>query len=405
VYSIWVGKFPVWLGLAFIVGALIFARKPIKMVRENRPVNTEFSVTLPHVCVMPNASMSEAIAELLGEDSVLDLIRADLEKTRQIGCEEEWRLGLLTPDIDKFDLSCNLLSRREQLSKFGDPVTMRKLANQIPIKRAAILNPRTYFGAQPNRVMVMHGKVRPRIRQYPGWSYQLAGVAPRHGYRDIRDLEIETDSPFARSRSRLLAKFLQEDGFPLKERYPDGDPLTTERGGAIVVARDSICVIYPRYFVQSRLIDNNGNLVYLGLDENLGYSATWSGVSAAPSVSKKLFRCVKYNEYVPVVRFRSFPYASDFMLPILDTPMSDSGWSDLFIDTRGRAKLFVATEKTLSEWYEMMGRLRQLFFGELASKGYHLLGLTQDETHLHEYFAKKQRILGDYYIIQDWSLI
>jgi hypothetical protein len=93
------------------------------------------------------------------------------------------------------------------------------------------------------------------------------------------------------------------------------------------------------------------------------------------------------------------------MLPILDTPMSDSGWSDLFIDTRGRAKLFAATEKTLSEWYEMMGRLRQLFFGELAKKGYHLLGLTQDEMHLHEYFAKKQRILADYYIIQDWSLM
>jgi hypothetical protein len=52
----------------------------------------------------------------------------------------------------------------------------------------------------------------------------------------------------------------------------------------------------------------------------------------------------------------------------------------------------------------MMERLRQLFFGELAKKGYHLLGLTKDEMHLHEYLSKKQRILEDYFIIQDWSL-
>ena len=38
--------------------------------------------------------------------------------------------------------------------------------------------------------------------------------------------------------------------------------------------------------------------------------------------------------------------------------MSDSSWADLFIDTRGKAKLFIAKEKTLEEWKEMMERLR-----------------------------------------------
>jgi len=54
----------------------------------------------------------------------------------------------------------------------------------------------------------------------------------------------------------------------------------------------------------------------------------------------------------------AIPNASNFMLPILDTPMSDSSWADLFIDTRGKAKLFIAKEKTLEEWKEMMERLR-----------------------------------------------
>jgi hypothetical protein len=403
-YNIWVGKFSVLLGLAFIVVALVFIRKPIKLVRDNRPVHAEFSLVVPQLDRIRSSVTPEFIAEILSEDSVINIIKTDLEKTRQIGYKEQWRLGLLTPDIDTYDLSYNLLSRRERLSKFPDPVTMRNLADEIPIKRAAILNPTTYFRVQPNRIMITHGTVKPMIQQYPGWTYRLIGEAPSHGYRSIRDLKIDTDSPSARNRNRSLPRFLQEDGFPLKEYYPDGDPLTTERGGTIIVDGEDIRVIYPNYFVQRRLIDDLGNLVYLGLDENFGYSSTWNGVSVVPSISKKLYRCVTYNEYIPMVRFRSFPYASDFMLPILDTPMSESGWSDLFVDTRGKARLYIAKEKTLNEWYEMMERLRQLFFGELAKKGYHLLGLTKDEMHLHEYLSKKQRILEDYFIIQDWSL-
>ena len=34
-----------------------------------------------------------------------------------------------------------------------------------------------------------------------------------------------------------------------------------------------------------------------------------------------------------------------------------------------------------------------------------LLGLTKDKTHLNEYLTKKQEILADYYIIQDWKLL
>lgn len=403
-YNVWVGNFSVLLGLAFIVVALVLIRKPIKLVRDNRPVHAEFSLVVPQLDRTRSSVTPESIAEILSEDSVLCIIRADLEKTRQIGYKEQWRLGLLTPDIDTYDLSYNLLSRKERMGKFSDPVTRTNLADEVPIKRAAILNPTTYFGVQPNRIMIMHGSVEPMIQQYPGWTYQLIGETPRHGYRNIRDLEIDTDSPSARNRNRPLPRFLQEDGFPLREYYPDGDPLTTERGGTIIVDREDIRVIYPDYFVQRRLIDDLGNLVYLGIDENFGYSSAWNGVSVVPSVSKKLYRCVTYNEYIPIVRFRSFPYASDFMLPILDTPMSESGWSDLFIDTRGKARLYIAKEKTLNEWYEMMERLRQLFFGELAKKRYHLLGLTKDEMHLHEYFSKKQRILEDYFIIQDWSL-
>ena len=84
--------------------------------------------------------------------------------------------------------------------------------------------------------------------------------------------------------------------------------------------------------------------------------------------------------------------------------MSDSGWADLYVDTRGKGRLFIARQKSLAEWYGMMNRLRELLFSELARKEYHLLGLTKDKAHLNEYLAKKQEILADYYIIQDWVL-
>ena len=144
-------------------------------------------------------------------------------------------------------------------------------------------------------------------------------------------------------------------------------------------------------------------LVFLSDVNADAYNVT--GVQMRPSVSKLLLRCISDNEYTPILRYRSFPYASDYMLPILDTPMSCSGWADLFIDSRYRAKLFVAQEKSDAEWVEMMERLRTLFYDELAKKDYHLLGLTQDPVQLQQYLAKKQEILADYYVIRDWQMV
>jgi hypothetical protein len=404
-YNVSAGRFSVLLGAGFIIMALILIRKPLQLVRDHRPVHPELSIALPLPPTSTNVVTPELIAEILSEESVIDAIKNDLKKTRQIRGKEEWRLGLLAPGTDTYDLSYNQLPRRERLSKVFDATARMNLANQIPLRRAAILHSTSYFNLQLNNVLILHGTKEPLIRHTPGWSYRLRSRRPGNAYRNIRDIQINTDAPSARNRNQALPKFLQEDGFPLKDAYPDGDPLTTERGGTIVIDKKTIKIIYSNYFVQSRLIDDEGNLVYMGLDENFQPSSTWCGISVMPSVSRKLYKGVAYNEYVPIVRYRSFPYASDFMLPILDTPLSDSGWADLFIDTRGRAKLFIAKQRTLKEWYEMMERLRQLFFGELARKGYHLLGLTKDQMHLNEYFLKKQRILEDYFIVMDWSLV
>jgi len=167
-YNIWVGKFSLFLGVAIILGDLMLIRKPIKLVRENRPVYAEFSLDLPQLPKLKNGVTSEVITEILSEESVGNIIKNDLKKTLQIGHKEQWRLGLLTPDKDTYDLSYNLLSRKERARKFSDPTSKINLADQIPIKRAAILNATTYFRVQANRILVIHGTVKPMIQQYPG---------------------------------------------------------------------------------------------------------------------------------------------------------------------------------------------------------------------------------------------
>ena len=160
---------------------------------------------------------------------------------------------------------------------------------------------------------------------------------------------------------------------------------------------------YPKYLTQRRLIHDEGNLVDLGIDEGFSLGGVVE-VKMRPAVLDSLVRYVAAKGYTPVLRYHSIPYASDFMIPILDAPISISGWADLFIDTRGKGKLFITRDKTKPEWYEMMARLRQLFYDELARKEYHLLGLAKDKDHLNYYLSRKMDILQDYYIIQDWNL-
>jgi hypothetical protein len=373
-------------------------------VMETRRFAASSSLDSSIQSALTNGVTPEFIARILGQKSVISTIRDDLMKTGQIGYKEVWRFGLITPDQDRYDPRPSQLSRRERVRRVVEDHNYRlNLDEQIPVKRTAVLHSTSYFNAQFNNLAVVGGSVKPLIRFYPGWGYRLSTEMNRGEFVQIRGIQIDTCSASTQSRSRFLPRFLQEDGFPLKESYADGDPLTTERGGIIVIDKGKVIIIYPRYFVQRRLIDDRGDLVDIGLDESFNHNPMFA-VKMRPSVSELLVRRVKANGYIPVLRYRSVPYASDFMFPILDTPMSDSGWAELFIDTRGKGKLFIAKEKTLAEWYEMMNRLRQLFHSELARKDYHLLGLTKDKAHLNHYLSQKQKILEDYYSIRDWVL-
>ena len=398
------GRMPWFLRIAVAIAFLGITRQALAATRESR--STSGSVILgPFARLAAGDKVTpDFIAAVLGDQDVINAMNVDLSRTGQIGYKEVWRLGLITPDQDRFDPRPSQLSLQERLGQFQQDNNYRSnLMGRIPFGRAAALYNPGSFNIQPNYITVTGGAIKPVIGLYPGWSYRLSAIPAGAEYLQLRDIQIDTDSPSARNRSRLLPQFLREDGFPLKQAYADGDPLTSDRGGTIVLDNKRLRIVHPSYFVQRKVMDDRGTLLDIGFDESFSPDG-FLGVKMQPSISERLVRHVEAHGYTPVLRYRFIPYASDFMFPILDTPMSMNGWADLFVDARGKGKLFIARENTLVEWNEMMAQLKQLLYAELAKKDFHLLGLTQDDTHLNEYLAKKQAVMARYFTIVNWAM-
>lgn len=393
-YNTLTGTFPWPVGIVAILVAVWLIRKPLSHVKQNWPVGVRFSKDLSLTFPSAERVTPEYVASLLTNDSVLKAINGDLVRTDQIGHKETWSLCLITTGQDRFDPRVFGMRRQAALQRtLADRSFRSNIMERVPVRMAAMLHSPTWFRYRFNNVLIAaDGSMK---------SHGLSTNAKAGEFTRIRELQVRPAS--ARGKSTDLPQFLRESGFPLRQAYRDGDPLTTERGGTIVSDGGKVVVVYPKYFAQRRVIDDRGELIYLGLSEDVEYGTTY-GIEMRPSTSARLIKCVSYHGYVPIVRYRSFPYASDVMLPLLDTPMSANGWADLFIDPRGRAKLFVAKERTLAQWQEMLNELKQLLYSELARKDYHLLGLTRDPTHLNEYLVKKQAILAKHYHIDDFVL-
>jgi hypothetical protein len=382
------------LGTVAILVSVWLIRKPLSRVKQSKPIPVRFSKDLHLAFPSAESATPEYVASLLASDSVLKAINGDLVRTDQIGHKETWSLCLITSGQDRFDPVIFGLGRQETLKRtLADRSFRSNIMGRVPVKRVAMLYSPTWFKYRLNNVLI--------TADHSMRSHGLSTKAKAGEFTRLRELKVHPAS--ARGKSTNLPQFLRESGFPLRQAYSDADPLTTERGGTIVSDGGRLIVIYPKYFTQRTVIDDDGELVYLGLNEDVEYGTKY-GIEMRPSTSALLFKCVSYHGYVPIVRYRSFPCASDFMLPLLDTPMSANGWADLFIDTRGRAKLFVAKERTLAQWCEMLDELKQLLYSELAREDYHLLGLTRDPTHLNAYLVKKQAILAKHYHIDDFVL-
>jgi len=270
------------------------------------------------------------LEEVLNDEDFKTAIKDDMKITHLVDHTQMWWMGVITPDIDTVFL------RRGDVY-FSGIIEKARHFGQTPLKKTAILYKSTFLGTFQN-IIITGGNTKP-LRSYSDITKIKKGESI-----PIRDMKI---------KGVALPEFLKKQGFPLKEAYNDDDPLTTERSGIIVEKGDKITIFHPSYFVQRRLIDDEGNLIYLGLDEGEDKRTNFA-VNMVPSVFRKLFKETSRKGYQPVLRYHSFPYESNTMLPVIDTPISSSEWSELVIDPRGIARLFVAKDKELDEWDEMM---------------------------------------------------
>ena len=65
-------------------------------------MHADWSITLPLQPLTTYVVTPELILNILGEESVINAIKKDLQKVCQISGKEQWRLGLIMPDMDMY---------------------------------------------------------------------------------------------------------------------------------------------------------------------------------------------------------------------------------------------------------------------------------------------------------------
>jgi len=313
---------------------------------------------------------------ILQDTNIKKLLSDELSKTNSIYPKELWRLALITTKTDNSWL--------------------------IVPELTAVLFPSFFNFFNINAIVI--SKNGHKIQTLP------LNISFKHEeYVYIRNIEVRTTS----LNKTQLSHFLKSVGFPLRDQYlsGDGDPLSTIKSGVIIEdAKQGIVLLHSDYFVQRHVIDDDGNIIYLGLDNGKDLRNNFV-VEILPTTYPRLFRTLLKKGYDVVVRqptfirYISYPYISDIMLPIISPPMDSFGWIDLVIDPRGVARCFVAKDNTLNQWKTMNGRLQELWEGHMKKVNNHLLGLVKDKDMLNEYFSRKEMVLRDYYIIDDLGKI
>lgn len=338
------------------------------------------------------------VNEMLELEAVRDAIQEDLSRTALLGYKETWKLGLITPETDWVFMGTDIQPIPPGMSKIK--AAMRLV--EVQTSMMALLFPARLFGGKGNALQVNLGDMSSALQNtYP--------LVQSPGKRDLMPIdEITARSPAYRpgwkdSVSGVpVRQILRHLGFPLKTEYRDGNPLAVKRVGLV----DSQGIVHrPAYFFQRSLIDDEGNLLYLGLDDTKAILAAMPKLRPVEHVSAigKVLRRISLAP--PIVRYCTFPFASETLLPLVDTPPTLPGWADLVISPSGRGRLFIAMDKDPFEWQQMMNLLKELLIDTLKSVEFRLLSLTKNADLQDEYLTKKESILRECFLIKELNRV
>lgn len=330
------------------------------------------------------------IREVLNDPSVRKALRNDLKQFGKIRDKEEWRLGVILPGHDL-------------AGRFG-------FLN--PLKRAVVF-PKSMIGHRADITVFGSTSFYSRRIRLPSpegcgeerYSLQEIKVLdPHHGYQPIP-----------------LPQFLQEEDFPI-ERSKLSRQFMTTVSGVIMRAPDlegkKYKVLHPQFFIQRVLIDDEGEVIWLGLDYGQDPTPKFSvwmhpTLDVLPKLLTKLYQEVRGApwHYEPLVWYHTsllpladveLPPLADVELPLLDVPPLGHTLVEVIVEPDGRSRLLIPRQG--ADFGALIRYVKELWEKTLSNCGGHLLHLTKDKDKLREYLDRKMEIINEYYLCEDYEL-
>lgn len=327
----------------------------------------------------------DQIREVLNVPSVRTALREDLNRLGKIRDKEEWRLGVILPGHDS-------------VGRFG-------FLN--PLKRAVIF-PKSVIGHLAN--IAVSGSTsfysrRIRLPQPEGYGeecYSLQEIKvldPHYGYQPVP-----------------LPQFLQEEGFPIEQSRLSRQLMTIASGVIVRTpypegkGKHEYKVLHPRFFIQRVLIDDEGKVIWVGLDYGQDPTPKFSvWMHPTLGVLTKLLMKV-YQEvgeapwhYEPLVWYHTslLPLA-DVDLSLLDVPPLGHTLVEVIVEPNGRSRILIP--RPGADFEALVRHVEELWEETLSNCGGHLLHLTKDKDKLRKYLDRKMEIINEYYLCEDYEL-
>lgn len=377
-----------WLGIDRIIWALLWI--PIYLIefhigyrrfKEIQAAQHARSVWLKYKGKSDKLDERERLdlaREALSQHIVRQKIQQELKNLGKVKvkAKEQWRLGLITPGYDTISTT-----------------------DVLNLTRRAVLYPESLWGQRLTAIGISAGT--------SGFNCSIQ-IPNDQDLCPLKDIMVNSRRLY---HPIPLDQFLEEEGFPIKpyRGINSYDPRLITVISCVIGRSPSSGKygLFPAtFFVQRVVIDNVGNVLWLGLDDGED-TPRFIWVMTRPANLQKLFLEAYSNEEIePLLWCCTSPVSFDQMpLPIVDTPLAGEAISTLVVDPFDpylRSKLFIPRAE--ADFEEMLDQLHALWEDSIVRCDRHLLQLTQDATKLQQYFSHKEEILEKYYLIEEIEL-
>lgn len=327
----------------------------------------------------------DQIREVLNDPSVRKALRRDLNRLGKIRDKEEWRLGVILPGHD-------LVGRLGFLNPSKRAVVFPK--SMIGHLANIAVAGSTSFYSRPIRLPSPEG-----CREERYSLQEIKVLDPHYGYQPVPLPQFLQEEDFPIEQSKLSRQFMTTvSGVIMRTPDPEGD------------GRYKYKVLHPQFSIQRVLIDDEGEVIWLGLDYGQDPTPKFS-VWMHPTLdvlTKLLMKVYQEVEgapwhYEPLVWYHTslLPFA-DAELPLVDVPPMGHTLVEVIVEPNGRSRILIPRQG--ADFEALINYIEEHWERTSSDCGGHLLPLMKDKDKLREYLDRKMEIINEYYLCEDYEL-